>query len=540
MLKKLINPALRDALLAGMVVLAVSSAIGYFVYRSAEKGLTQEVQNYISNLAASASQFTEGDLHQQITKPEDQGNETYEQLRAPYFKLLRANPAIAYIYTVIEQGDHIFFILDASIPKPGEKQDNSAVMEQYDDATDTMKQALAQRKALVESESYTDNWGTFLSAYAPFYNSKGEFVGIVGADIRLEDFNARLAKIHDTFLIGLVIALIASVIVGIAVWYARNAALQSEARNHEQQIQLAAMEKSRIEQQERDKEEAERTKRETLESMAVTFETSVQGVVAQVAVSSAEISEGLTSIAAIAVDTNDRSSTVGSSSVEAAQMSSHVAAAAEELTASVQEISVQTQRSRNVAQDATKTAQEVRSSIEALVEKANRVGEIITVITGIAKQINLLALNATIESARAGEAGRGFAVVASEVKNLANQVGSATDAITQQIDEIQSATNYSADAVMHIIEIINEVSEGASSVAAAVEEQSAVTREIAVSISRASEGVQRISSEIQNVQTGADQVQSTTHQVLHSADTLSTQSALLREKVDAFLAAIRA
>ena len=56
-----------------------------------------------------------------------------------------------------------------------------------------------------------------------------------------------------------------------------------------------------------------------------------------------------------------------------------------------------------------------------LVDKSNRVGEVIQFITNIASQINLLALNATIESARAGEAGRGFAVVASEVKNLANQ-----------------------------------------------------------------------------------------------------------------------
>ncbi|NDG05163.1 MAG: hypothetical protein EB121_07455 [Alphaproteobacteria bacterium] len=82
-----------------------------------------------------------------------------------------------------------------------------------------------------------------------------------------------------------------------------------------------------------------------------------------------------------------------------------------------------------------------------LAEKSTRVGQIIEVITGIAGQINLLALNATIESARAGEAGKGFAVVASEVKNLANQVGKATDEITHQINEMQGATKTSVDSV---------------------------------------------------------------------------------------------
>ena len=66
-------------------------------------------------------------------------------------------------------------------------------------------------------------------------------------------------------------------------------------------------------------------------------------------------------------------------------------------------------------------ARNATERVQGLVDAAERIGEVVDLISDIANQTNLLALNATIESARAGEAGKGFAVVASEVKNLANQ-----------------------------------------------------------------------------------------------------------------------
>ena len=85
--------------------------------------------------------------------------------------------------------------------------------------------------------------------------------------------------------------------------------------------------------------------------------------------------------------------------------------------------------------------------VKTLAEGAQKIGDVVGLISTIAGQTNLLALNATIEAARAGDAGKGFAVVASEVKSLANQTAKATDDISQQIAQIQAATKEAVAAI---------------------------------------------------------------------------------------------
>ncbi|MFC3123988.1 methyl-accepting chemotaxis protein [Pseudoroseomonas globiformis] len=156
-----------------------------------------------------------------------------------------------------------------------------------------------------------------------------------------------------------------------------------------------------------------------------------------------------------------------------------VAAAAEELAASIAEISRRVAEGAAVARDAVSAARTSGGSVTQLSQTAERIGDVVKLIADIAGQTNLLALNATIEAARAGEAGKGFAVVATEVKSLANQTAKATEEIASQIAALREATGAAVATVRGIADTVGRMDEVTAAIAAAVEEQGAATQEIA-------------------------------------------------------------
>jgi methyl-accepting chemotaxis protein len=162
-----------------------------------------------------------------------------------------------------------------------------------------------------------------------------------------------------------------------------------------------------------------------------------------------------------------------------------VASGAEQLNASVREISETMVKSKEAADDAFERALAADHATERLAGVAQSMNGILGLIGNITSQINLLALNATIEAARAGEAGRGFAVVATEVKNLAAQAKSATDEISTEINGMRAVSEDVVHGLQSIRESIDRVREYVTSTAASVEEQSAVTGDMSANMQRA-------------------------------------------------------
>jgi methyl-accepting chemotaxis protein len=203
-------------------------------------------------------------------------------------------------------------------------------------------------------------------------------------------------------------------------------------------------------------------------------------------------------ISAIERTASEVQSAEGSSTQTATNVQA-VASAAEELVASVREISRRVTEASEITSKAVQQGNKANTVVGGLSTAADRIGQVVELINTIASQTNLLALNATIEAARAGDAGKGFAVVAQEVKALANQTAKATAEISSHIATVQSGTNDAVLSIRDITSIITSINDISQGIASAVEEQGAVTQEISSNMQTASKGVQEISENMRQI-----------------------------------------
>ncbi|MGP0058804.1 MAG: methyl-accepting chemotaxis protein [Beijerinckiaceae bacterium] len=295
----------------------------------------------------------------------------------------------------------------------------------------------------------------------------------------------------------------------------------------------------RAEKRETEKRTAEQRKID-MRRLADEFEAAVGGIVNVVSAASSKLATTATILTRTA-DTNQQLSTAAAAASEEASMSvQSVAAGSEELAASVSEIARQVDQSSKIASEAVEQARKTDARMAELSQAAQRIGEVVKLITAVAQQTNLLALNATIEAARAGEAGRGFAVVAQEVKALATQTAKATGEIASQVTGMQTATRDSVGAIMEITTTINRISEIAKLIAAAVEEQGAATHEISQSVQKIAGGAAKVAANVTEVSRSANETGSASVQVLTSAQTLSNESNHLKVEVEKILKVVRA
>lgn len=176
-----------------------------------------------------------------------------------------------------------------------------------------------------------------------------------------------------------------------------------------------------------------------------------------------------------------------------------VAAAVEQMTASIGEISKNMQLSKQAAEGILNDSTQSSATAEQLGTSMKVMENVVQLINNIAGQVNLLALNATIEAARAGDAGKGFAVVAAEVKNLANQTTKATEDIAKQIQDVQNVAVKVAESIQTIASSANNVNQYITGVASAIEEQSAVTSEISGNTQKMANSVEDIAQRIKRL-----------------------------------------
>jgi methyl-accepting chemotaxis protein len=305
-------------------------------------------------------------------------------------------------------------------------------------------------------------------------------------------------------------------------------------------LRQSALEAERLESEAKARSAAELESARELQELCRQFDNQIKQSLVTIGQSTDSLRSTADTMRETASSSSTQAQAVANAANQAAGNVQTVAAATEELSASIAEISQRVTTSADGSKAAVSKAEETNRTFDALALSAQKIGDVLGLISEIAAQTNLLALNATIEAARAGDAGKGFAVVASEVKNLAGQTSKATQEISELVTEIQSTTNQAVTAIRDITVSINAISEGATAIAAAVEEQGAATGEIASSVQQAAQGTQEVTHTIAVVAESSHRTGAAATDVTNSLELMLREQTNLRQAVESFLTKVQA
>lgn len=380
----------------------------------------------------------------------------YQRIQKELSTFMRVS-GFKYLYTMIETQDKQYMFIvdgmdinDEDFSMPGDME-----TEEYPQLPLVFQSQKASSGELANNEK----WGATITSYAPILNASGSMIGVVGADCDATNVYQMIERNKRYAMIVVTITLL----VAIAISFIFSRQMVKPIKSLVNQVDRVAQGDLTVTLSIQDKGE--------IGYLALSFHAMVEnlrmiiGQVAQATVQLAASSEQSLAATSQSTQTANHTTDAAQELQRGAEKQTAVAKdtifAIEEMDmaikqaatniVSVNQFSEKTVESANKGGEALALAISQMNCIEKAVnhsadiiaklgERSKEIGEIVSVISGIAAQTNLLALNAAIEAARAGEMGKGFAVVADAVRKLAEQSHNAANHITKLIKEIQDET----------------------------------------------------------------------------------------------------
>ncbi|OHE61627.1 MAG: hypothetical protein A2Z99_04185 [Treponema sp. GWB1_62_6] len=168
-----------------LTVVFTAVSLGTVATLSARARMRQDLRSKLSTLAAAMSAAIDPEEHALLVTAADMQTPAYEKYRKLFAEVRAEDPKIAFLYTLRKSPDgKLTFVLDS-----GEtEEDFSPLGSTYDELVDSLERAfIVPYKVSVETEFNTDQWGTWLSAFAPIVRKDGTLEGVLGIDMGASD-----------------------------------------------------------------------------------------------------------------------------------------------------------------------------------------------------------------------------------------------------------------------------------------------------------------------------------------------------------------
>jgi|GEM_PF-2930773 len=172
--------------------------------------IIDDVQQKLLAIANTGAAQIDGDLHQEINNDTAWDDPAFQTLRGQLARIRNANPEVTYnhIYTFHRMGDRVYFAVflhdedDPYRPRIGESYELQKGM-----------RAVFEEGRSFARDLYTDQYGEWISAYAPIRNSAGSVVGLLEVDEDAPKYFARYRAVtRMTIALGLAALAVSSIL----------------------------------------------------------------------------------------------------------------------------------------------------------------------------------------------------------------------------------------------------------------------------------------------------------------------------------------